>query len=357
MGHRYWALAVLLGAWLATTGVFAQPIERGNLRLVWRAPPGCPTDREALARVEALLGARVTEILSEPMAARATVSVIGDGRYELMLETFQGEQRFTRSMQAASCAELTDAGALVLALAIDPTLTERRALAEASAGTVAPPPPDGAESTTGTTAEAAPVATTEQAKTPPPVLRLTPSAPPTKAKQAEGAGSGVRILVLGAATLDFGSIATAAVGPSLGVAIQWRRVEASLGALWLPPRRSYAAPGKGGDITLAAGHLRGCYLPLRGEWQLLGCGTFELGVIQGEGAGTVDRFDPSAAWIAPGALISGRRQLGSSFLLSLAAGAQIPLQPIDFTLENVGLVHSVPALVPRVELGAGGFFD
>jgi len=352
VGHRHWALAVSFGAWLAAAGALAQPVERGKFRLAWHAPPGCPTAHEALARIEALLGARVTEILAEPMAARATVSLAGDGRYELMLETFQGEQRFTRSMQAASCAELTDAGALVLALAIDPTLSERRA-AEANVSVVPPPPVEPTERGPDTeAAPTAPVATTALAKPPPPAALAPPAAARTPARTPDQ----LRFGVLGTATLDVGTIATVAVGPSLGVGVQWRSVEASLGALWLPPRRSYAEPGKGGDITLVTGQLRGCYRPFQGDWQLLGCGTFELGVISGKGAGTATRFDPSATWIAPGAMISGRRRLGSSFVLSFGAGAQIPLQPIDFTLENVGVVHSVPVLVPRVELGAGGFF-
>src|SRR5262245_20977934 len=118
------ALAIAL-SW--SPAARAEPLERGALRLDWSAPGGCPNGVEIAQRIEALLGAPITAMTPEPIVARGKVTEVGPLRYELELETRQRDQRFVRSMQAPSCAELSDAGALVLALAIDPTLAERRA--------------------------------------------------------------------------------------------------------------------------------------------------------------------------------------------------------------------------------------
>jgi hypothetical protein len=166
-----------------------------------------------------------------------------------------------------------------------------------------------------------------------------------------------RFLLDARTVLDFGSIADVAVGPGIGVGVQWRSLEASLEGLWLPVRRSLVAPGKGGDISLAAASLRACYRPLRGTLQALGCGMFELGSLDGSGVGTLVRTHQSGLWAAPGALLAGRLRLGGRLLVSLGAGALVPIQPIDFTLFNVGLVRRVPPLVARGEAGLHAYFD
>ena len=145
MRLRLGALAPLVVLALASPAR-AQPLERGALRLEWTAPGGCPNGVEVVDRIETLLGVRIADLAPEPIVARGKVREVGALRYELTLETHQREQRFVRSMQAPSCAELSDAGALVLALAIDPTLAERqaRSSAETAPGTSAlptePPP-------------------------------------------------------------------------------------------------------------------------------------------------------------------------------------------------------------------------
>jgi hypothetical protein len=323
----------------------AQPIERGSLRMVWKAPPECPTDLETLARIEALLGVRVSEMPMVPFAARGRVTRVGPAHYELSLETFQGEQRFLRTMQAASCTELTDAGALVLALAIDPTLIERRAGAAHTAGAVSPEPAP------STSAPAPP-----QPKRPPRRAPTARSHQPEPEPEPEPRRS-ARFLLGARVVADFGSIADLAFGPGIGVAVQWKALEVSLDGVWLPQRRALVEPGKGGDISLVAAGLRGCYRPFTGTLEALGCASFELGSLDGEGVGTVVRTHESGLWTAPGAHLSGRLRLGSRVLLSLGAGAVVPIQPIDFTLFNVGVVHEVPPLVARAEAGIQAHFD
>jgi hypothetical protein len=343
---RPWIRALLASVLVCGAGL-AQPLERGSYRMVWKAPPECPADVQVLGRIEALLGVRVSELELVPLAARGRITRTVPSTYELVLETFQGEQRFLRTMKATSCQELTDAGALVIALAIDPTLSERRANAGVDASE-----PSGAETPSSASA-AAPVPSAAPARI------SNPSAPAldSDAKPRPQREHGVRFLLGARGVVDFGSVADVAVGPGLGVAVQWRALEASLDGVWLPARRTFAAPGKGGDITLAAASLRGCYRPVTGTLQALGCAWFELGSLDGNGVGTVVRAHRSGLWAAPGGSLTGRARLGSRVLVSVGAGALLPIQPIDFTLDNIGLVRSVPPLVGRLEAGLQAHFD
>jgi hypothetical protein len=319
--------------------------------MVWRTPAECPSDLQVLRRIEGLLGTPVSALTIPDLAARGRITLVAPEHYELVLETFQGEQRFLRTMHAASCTELTDAGALVLALAIDPTLSERRNRAPPSTATT--PAPRAARSTApaATPGPAAP-----RTKLPQPAAPIAqpsspaPASPPHYLRPA-------RFLLGARSVFDFGTVADVAVGPGIGLAFQWRALEASLDAVWLPARRTLAAPGKGGDISLAAGSLRGCYRRPFGRREALACAAFELGSIDGHGFGTAVRTHRTGLWAAPGAMVMGRARLGSRFLLSLAGGALIPIEPIDFTLDNVGLVRRVPTLVLRAEAGVQAHFD
>jgi hypothetical protein len=336
-------IRVLIASALVSGIGLAQPLERGAVRMVWKAPAECPTDLQVLARIEGLLGTAVSGLALPDLAARGRITLLAPEHYELVLETFQGEQRFLRTMQAASCAELTDAGALVLALAIDPTLSERRASASPSRGSSSPPAT--AQSPTVAPRAERPEAATTTAR---PGVHSPESPPPRRS---------ARFLFGARGVVDFGTVADVAIGPGIGAAFQWRTLEASLDGVWLPPRRTLAAPGKGGDISLAAVGLRGCYRPLSGAVEALACAVFELGSLDGGGVGTVIRTHRTGLWAAPGAAIAGRLRLGSRLLLSLGGGTLVPIEPIDFTLDNVGLVRRVPPLVARVEAGVHAHFD
>jgi hypothetical protein len=91
------------------------------VELEWSAPPDCPQRDVVLASVQRRLGA------SPPAPAlQASVTLVEqDGQFLLALET-QGARR---ELKGPSCAELAEAGALILALLVDPMLLSR------------PPPP------------------------------------------------------------------------------------------------------------------------------------------------------------------------------------------------------------------------
>jgi hypothetical protein len=353
MRHRLGAL-VALGALVGSARASAEPLERGALRLEWNAPGGCPNRVELVERIEALLGARIEDLRPEPIAAKGDVRQVGPSRFELTLETHQSEQRFARSMEAPSCAELSDAGALVLALAIDPTLAERQARAEVGPGTSALP----AETPGAPNAEPAPpepkpepkkperaavvqtLDTADPRDEPPPAPPKSPPLPLSGVARVEGVA-------------DFGSVAAASAGLRVSGAAEIAAFRVGLGFLWLPPTRSNAegTSTQGGYIDLLAGQLFGCQLPLRGRFELEACATVELGSIHGVGVGTDTKTEGSALWFGFGGLVTGRLPIATAFALTAGVGAVVVPQGIEFTLENVGVVHDTSPLVVRVTLG------
>jgi hypothetical protein len=345
-------ITLFLGALLLPSAARADPLERGALRLEWRAPGGCPNAVEVLDRVETLLGARVADLAPEPISATGTVTELEPQRFELVLETEQRAQRFARSMQAPTCAELSDAGALVLALAIDPNLVERQAqAARAQSETSALP--------TEAPTPSAPKPAPEKPRAPVRTLD-SPAEPDAPAPREPKRGDtlpewSARIGVVA----DFGTVADVAFGPRATGEAGWDAFRLDVGFVWLPPARSITAenPQRGGDIDLVAGELSACFLPLRGKLEVGGCADAEIGRLHGAGFGTVTEDEGTALWLGFGASGLGRLAATDSIALVANVGFLAPTQEIEFTLENVGLVHRIPSVVGRVGLGVETEFE
>ena len=344
------ALVALLGASRAN----AEPLQRGALSLEWTAPGGCPNRVEVVERIEALLGVRIDELRPEPIAAKADVRQIGPALFELTLETHQSDQRFARSMQAPSCAELSDAGALVLALAIDPTLAERQARAGAAGPETSalpaetPAAPAAEPAATPPEKKPAPkpkvavqtLETADPRDEPPPPSPESPPVPLAGAARLEG-------------VVDLGSVATLSAGVRASAALEVGAFRLGLGFLWLPPTRSYVegSTTQGGDIDLVAGQFFGCRLALDGDFELELCADLELGRIHGSGVGTDTQRDGSALWFGFGADLTGRVWVAKKLALTAGIGALVVPQGIEFTLENVGTAHDSSPVVGRGTLG------
>jgi hypothetical protein len=338
-------VAIVAAAWPRVAR--AEPLERGALRLEWSAPGGCPNAVEVVERIETLLGTRVADLAPEPIAARGRVRQIEPLRYELELETHQRDQRFTRSMQAPSCAELSDAGALVLALAIDPALAERRARAaeQKPLETSTPPVEPAAAEPVAPKPRVAPIV-----DAPPPVLRSRDEPRENRTERASAREWSARIGLLA----DVGTISTgAAFGMQVAAGLGVGLFRGELGISWLPSVRTVTAvqPDRGGDIDFLAAALSGCAFPFRGPVDVRGCAGFELGRLHGAGFGTVVESEGSAPWYGFGASGVIRLKASESMAAVVSGGFVMGLQDVEFTLENVGVVHRVSGAVARFTLG------
>jgi hypothetical protein len=313
----------------------AEPIERGALRLDWSAPGGCPNGVEVVERIEALLGVPVAALSPEPIGARGTVRELETLRFELELETRQRDQRFVRSMQAPSCAELSDAGALVLALAIDPTFAERQALAGGAPGTKPEAPK--------VSVQTLDMADPQDERPPPP--------PPSRRAVPWSARVGL--------TMDLGTVSDVSLGPRASVEFGSDTTRVEFGVLWLPPARTFVATDteSGGFIDLIAAQVATCVLPFRGDFEMEGCVGLEFGSIHGVGFGVETQSEGTALWFAGGIGVLARGRATDGLSVVLSAGLLYSPQDTEFTLENVGIVHQVSPVVGRLGLGIETEFE
>ncbi len=281
-----------LGFWLAFS--WASGL-RGGLRaqepapvatqvdLVWEAPSGCP-DRAAFgAELEHLTGRALTASGRRVLLVHARVTGPSDAGYALDMSTRIDDDRGTRRLSAASCAELTHAAALVVALGID-------------ANETVPLPP---------TAAAARAPQSEAAAVP------TPARPQTRALAAH---------VRAAAALDLGSLPGSAGGVEIAGGLQLRALQLELAALALPGARAHLGSVKnaGAELHVLRVGAQVCYALLPRTRLLAVCARADYGRVWGNSFGIASTASGGGPW------------------LSLGGGArsQLPLfGPLDLVLD------------------------
>ena len=313
-------VAAAVAALLASSRAGA--VELADLTLGWAAPVDCP-DREALlARVAELLGARGGEQSHEPLDVSATVTSLPSGFRADLRTTQRGVER-TRTLEAPSCSELTEASAVVIALALSPPEETPRA---------SPVPP--------VAAPPAPVADVPEAPT-------EPGGPRRRANVRLGVGGGL--------VTDFGTLAPVALGFAFGLGGRWGRyVEHAIRVSVFPTRSASIEgnPDQGVNLGLAAAALSLCFEPLSGPLELGACGELELGMLHVEGFGTPDRYSHDAPWVAPGLGLRTAYPEQGPVRVALTADALFPTEQTKFTITNLGVVHELPVVAGRVGLFA-----
>lgn len=285
-----------------------------GLELRWEAPPGCPSAAEVRARVVRLVGEEAAR--AARLTAQGTVRAeAGKWRLELDLsgETGGGQ----RSLTAGRCEELAEAGALVIAIAVDP----RAALG--GEGVVPTPPegepgdgvvPDGAAGGVPAPPDGAGGGVFDGTGTPGQVDEIEPDPVDVAGRDGSNQMSGeigakgqvprvreaLRVGLRFAGGVGFARILPrtgAAVSVTLSVAGRgWR---AEVGGLYAPP-----VPGGdaeiGGLFQLGAAWLRGCPAWSRGRFEVPVCLGLQVGAIRGRGRGSLleSQQTAHALWLA-----------------------------------------------------------
>jgi len=319
MRARVLALAVFLGASLGAHEVAAG--ELAGLSLSWVAPADCPDQDALLARVGELIGERGGEQTHEPLEVLATVTP-RDGGFVAELRTPQRGAERTRVLEAPSCIELTEASAVVIALAFSPP-------EETAPPVPAPAPPP---------APVAPAAALPD-ETPEPDLV------PRRSNTRLGTGAGV--------VTDFGTLAPVAIGFAVGIGGRYGRyLEHGIRVSIFPNRSSSVEghPDQGVNIGLVAAALSLCFQPLSGQFVLAGCGELELGMLHVEGFGTPDHYSHDAPWVAPGLGLRAAYPEHGPFRVAMTADALFPTQQTKFTITNLGVAHELPIVAGRLGL-------
>jgi hypothetical protein len=286
------------------------------VELTWTTDSACRSRDAVVREVERLVrGAPPKEVVV------AHVDVLYEGSWRARLSTRSGDGVGTREIEADSCAQLTDAIALILALMIDPSA----ALADRPARD-APPVPQPGFST---------------AHAPEPTPRPSSILPVRRVVSVSTAG-------------DVGSLPAAAPGFAGSVGLQpgaWR-VMGSFA--YFPPQRRLIAAGSpaGGDFTLLSAALVGCRFlltvsSLRGAL----CAGPELNVVLAKGFGVISPRDGSGKW---GALVA-EALLGAQILdplvVELRVGGVVPFARPSFFFDDLGTVYRPSVVGLRFSLG------
>lgn len=326
-------------------------LDAGPLRISWSAPEGCPPASDVLGRVRTLLASELATVLHHPLEVRAQVVQLESGRYQLELEIHEGGESGARTIEAATCQELVPAGALVIALTIDPELLER---AHADAAGASGSPASSAEA--GAAAKsAAPAATPLPAQ--PPQREAARAA----TERASGAADDERLARRRAVTFgpgfrlvgDAGGLPGFGVGLDLSLHAEWRALRLELAGVWLPSRDALAASDAsvGGSIQLLALGARACSVSVFGPLSGGVCGAFELGQLRAEAFGADHNGSGRARWISSGLGLNGRYRLSKRLLVAARVEGLFPLERSEFTVENIGSVYAPSSVTGRFALG------
>jgi hypothetical protein len=175
----------------------------------------------------------------------------------------------------------------------------------------------------------------------------------------EGASLSSELRSIGAvaraeAVVDTVSLGGRALGAGAEVGVRWRAIGVRAYGLGLPSRQLRLAPSQYVELSLWAAGLRGCYRALDGVLLVDVCGGAELGAFGAAGRGLADARERRDIW--------GATTWGSWFGVGLAehlqAGARleavVPLARERYFVNRDELVHEMSGAGLRLALSLGG---
>jgi hypothetical protein len=301
------------------------PADAGpSLELKWAAPDECPMREEVGKKVERALGPSDQDSRTL-VHARARIERVEDGKYVLDLVLESEGEKGERQLEGIDCRELADAAALIMAVAIDPSVLER-----------AEPEPEPEP-------ELGPVDL--EPIEPVPEVRAATQARRVHLGLDAFAGAGFAIL----------PAPTAVVGLSLGLYGRLWRAEIG-GGYWAPTDEiNPSNPEVGRRFQLWAVTARGCVAPAVRSVEFPVCVGVDAGAMHGRGTGDLDSgLSVVAPWaaFASGASVRWRpRGLGDWVGFWLRGQALVALVRPGFATQPSGTVHRVPAAGGDVDVG------
>lgn len=326
-----WCCSALLAALApaerarAESALLAAPAPGPQLR--WQAPEGCPDQEAVASRLHDTLGAELASF-GQRWQVRGQVQRAAEGQWRLVLELREPEQPATASarqriLHARHCADLVEAAAVAVALALGDAREVAASSEVAPSPAPAPSAPPGIDRAAG--------------ETPPPAREALPSSLNASLE----------------AVLDTASVSGVALGGSLALGGWLGDWGLTAHGLWLPAREAEIGAGQGAEFSLLAAGARLCYRAW-GSAQGLGlaaCGGLELGRFAAESHGLVAAERVRDSWLAPGVGLDVRGKL----LGHLAARSRLellaPLRRQTYRVDLIEPVHEIPALTVRWSVG------
>jgi hypothetical protein len=228
-----------------------------------------------------------------------------------------------RELEATTCAELSRAAALLLALLLDPLQPSASVKNTEERSPPTGPQPVRADETPEapkpTTVEAAPASTT-------------------------AGGAGLTWSVGGGVLIDTGLLPSPELLAAVHVGVWFEQVSA---ALRFAAGLDQDVAGQGRVLARLSPRLalaEGCYRSrvtrlLEGRL----CGTIEAGLMHAEPVDLAGAAGQEWVWAGTGAEIVGSVRLGYGFFLESSLSGSVPVLSPEFTVESVGPVHEPEA--------------
>jgi hypothetical protein len=300
------------------------------IRLTWRAPPECPSGGDVIADARSLVMNQEAPEEGPPINVDAVVGRVAGDRWTLTLIVGGAEQR----LEASTCADLARAGALFLALLMDP---------ESRPAKPNPAPQPSAAPTTAPGTSASP-------SKPPP---SGPPAPPeiavdSKPEDAPSGGAGaLSPFAAAGVALDVGTLPRAGFLGVLAGGIRIRRFDVMLeGAVGLPEDTSVNGSA-GARLTAASATFKPCYAAwTQGRVRLEPCLPIEVGWFHGQGIGIAQSRSSDSFWWSLGGAFALWLDLGNRLEGRVDVAALAPLVRPNFTLTGLGSVFE-PSVAVR----------
>ncbi len=335
--------------------------------LVWEAPAECPSEASVRDAVAQLLGSGGPPPAS--VSARAVVQRTSGDHWIVQLTTVREGARGERVVEATSCPSLASATALIVALTIDPERVAANSPPSSAASSTLPSATPVATGAASTGAPLPPASTSSPTPLPPPpssspspapVPRAVTAPPPAPAPAAAHDQGPRRFALLLEGMGDVGSLPRLSDGiaASLAVTFNALRLEVFGNHLFAQPANA-ASLSLGTNVDLWAGGGRGCYLPTWRALEVGACAGLELGLLEGNGFGTLrspyQTFTPASGgsfWVAP--VVGGRLawRIAPYFSLVIDLGIALPIHRDTFYVDGApGASYQPSAVVAR---GAAG---
>ena len=345
-------------ATLVLAGVLAAAPEAGHpIEIEWSAPAACPDAAWAHDEVERFVGDELSRTRATQLSFQVEIATSTDAGFvaEIVTVTEGGQRR--RRLPHSDCQRLSQAAALIIALAIDPAsiaaVDEETLEAIASAEDEASPDepedaPDESNDESGTEPE------TEDEPRP-----LAPTAGDPDPTEPDPPESTRRLRPWwGAARLAFdlgvGRLPTVDVGGTLGVTVGGGplRIEV-LGGAWAP-RSVVVEQGRGVFWTWAIAGRVGAAIPLGRRVELPILAGIDVGQIRAAGRGLLDAGDAAPivghVHLVPGATVWVHGNVG----LLVEADLFVPWSRPSFSVAGHGRLYRAPPVGIHPAIGILG---
>ena len=320
-------LAIRLLGPLTWVWVWAIVVQARAATIAWEGPAGCQGEAQSRIQVEALLGRQLVQVPGLDFSVRVERATTERWRVHILTrldQQLQGE----RVLEGASCAEVREAAAVAIAMAV----TERQPPQEPPAPTVQ----------VLDLAQTAP-SNANRRGVPRAESHVTAEATPSPWALALGLG----------AVMDVGLLPDVGIGAGLLLAGNYGPwgLLARANVFGEQVEEVAALPGVTGEFALWTLGLQACTQSAGAEWLLAGCLGAEWARYRARGGGgvTVAYRRARNSVVVRGDLGLGR-PLAQGFVMWLRVGAGMPTAEQDFVVGEGVRVHSVSTLAGRLGL-------